>query len=506
MRKPMTAVSPIISKFLSAVIFALIVSMFLSSRSLAQIDVDKTNSNIRHPKAQRAQQSLSTLEGLTLTATRSTSPAAPPLRLIHDFYIAIRSNDVQKLNKSLESTPGEIVNRPLRGGATPLHLASTLDNTNIVSILINHGADVNAETEGGFTPLHWAAGKNSINTVKLLLESGAKINASTPAGITPLHWAANNNATNVLLFLISAGADMEATTDSGLTPLHWAVKNNAGRAAATLAFNVVSTQIETQKELKKSMPDTPQQPISPISVSDSDYKSISPSAMSVSPETELVIPLGHGEALTFIWIPSLNLWVGKYEITNNQYRRFNSSHDSMFHERFSLNESDQPAVYISWYQAISFCEWLNKNLAEHFPRNTKARLPTDLEWTIFARCGDERKYPWGSDWPPPYGNYSDLSSKEALMTWTGIEEYKDGYVVTCPTQESGVNEWGIYGLAGNVWEWCVDWHDSSKTSKVRHGGCWDFDKKENLEINTRGFDLPDARYDTIGFRVVIAPN
>ena len=86
---------------------------------------------------------------------------------------------------------------------------------------------------------------------------------------------------------------------------------------------------------------------------------------------------------------------------------------------------------------------------------------------------------------------------------TGIRRYNDGHAVSCAVFNSGVNEWGIAGLAGNVWEWCNDWYDKDKTYKIRHGASWDFDTRDALPVSFRGFDRPKAKYDTIGFRLVI---
>jgi len=218
----------------------------------------------------------------------------------------------------------------------------------------------------------------------------------------------------------------------------------------------------------------------------------------------LSVDLGLGESLSFVWVKSLSLWVGQYEVSNGQFRRFRPSHKSMFYEEFSLDGPDQPAVYVSWDDAMEFCLWLNTECRDRLPLGWEARLPAEAEWTAFARCGDDRTYPWGDDWPPKYGNYSDLTARRKLTEWQGIRGYDDGFVVTCPVTQSGINEWGIGGLAGNAWEWCSDWYDAEKTRKVRRGGSWDFDTRPNLRIDARGFDYPDSRYDTIGFRVVVA--
>jgi len=160
---------------------------------------------------------------------------------------------------------------------------------------------------------------------------------------------------------------------------------------------------------------------------------------------------------------------------------------------------------VTWKQAQEYCDWLNNNYKSILPAGFEFRLPTSAEWVAIAKCGTDRAYPWGDNMPPDYGNYSDLTARENLPDWKGLNKYNDGHVVTCPVQDSGNNEWGIYGLAGNVWEWCSDWFDSDKRFKVRHGGSWDFDPEEALMIDYKGFDRANASYDNIGFRVVACP-
>ena len=140
------------------------------------------------------------------------------------------------------------------------------------------------------------------------------------------------------------------------------------------------------------------------------------------------------------------------------------------------------------------------------PHTAENRLPSADEWQKFARCGGERIYPWGNPWPPLYGNFADESAAAVFEEWPFIAGYDDGHPVTCDVRESGRNEWGLFGVGGNVWEWTVDWYDDSEEHKVRLGGAWDTHQSELMWIDHRGFDRPAARYDSIGFRVVLVPD
>jgi len=400
---------------------------------------------------------------------------------------------------------GEEVNATIGGGITPLHMAAALNSKETVSLLLCKGADPNACTSGGFTPLHWAAGRDAADAAGLLLAAGAALSPETYNGITPLHWAASKNATNVVKLLITRGTDISAATESGLTPLHWAVMKDAVDAAVFLAFKDISKQMDQELEEGKLLEEeSPEEEEGAEEESETPMALRAPALPRPAFGKALIVPIGFGEELEFVWIDSMKLWAGKYEVSNGQFRRFKPKHDSLFREEFSLDGPGQPAVYMSWSEANAFCNWLTRNYADRIPLGCGFRLPSGREWTACARCGDKRRYPWGNKWPPAYGNFSDFAARKRLSSWQGIRHYDDGHPVTCAVTESGVNEWGIYGLAGNVWEWCDDWFDTSRQYKVRRGGCWDFDDKKSLRIDARGFDRPDAHYDTVGFRVVVS--
>ena len=445
---------------------------------------------------------VSLLPGLTLTLSVSAS----------ELHRAVRSNDIEKVRELLTSELPTDVNQRIGTGITALHLAAVMNNVPIARLLLNHGARLDAVTDGGFTPLHWAVSRDATATTRFLLESGADHNAATPKGITPLHWAASKNAVNAVRMLIAVGADPKAKTDEGMTPLHWAVlSGSAEEASHILAEVIVAHQMAdearnpepTQNMQAVSIEVTPPPP-PPVPAPVVRRQSMYISPQSTKTERILVVDIGLGESLKFVWTDAVKLWVGRYEISNAQFRRFRPRHDSLFREDYTLNDPRQPAVRISWNDAKAFCEWLNKTYRDKIPPDCKFRLPHAEEWIKTAGAGDDRRYPWGDNWPPAYGNYGDLTAREHLNAWEGIEGYDDGIVTTAPVERTAPNEWGIYGLAGNVWEWCEDWYSEQREYKVRCGGSWFFDKEPHLRVRAIGFDRPDLKDDTVGFRVVIS--
>ncbi len=413
---------------------------------------------------------------------------------------AIKSDDVSTLLFILKNAGPEKANASDANGVTPLHIASALGRPHMIELLTSSGANVDARTLNGFTPLHWAASRDEVGAVEKLLEAGANPNATTDTGITPMHWAASKNATNAVSSLLAHKASIESRSASGLKPLHWAVAKEADDAAHLLAYVEVTREVENE-----TIEALPFEPDADAEVDPNDIAVPQPiMTPTIHKGHSFEIPLGSGEELSFIWLEPLKLWFGKFEVTNGEYRRFKHGHTSMFAESITLDGDDQPAVFVTWNEAKEYCNWLNRNYAEAVPDNWIFRLPTAGEWTYAARCGTERKYPWGDEWPPLYGNYSDVSARRTFPDWKGISNYHDGFPATCPVIYSGTNEWGVCGMGGNVWEWCEDWYGRERKSKVRHGGGWDFDAQSSLAIDYQGFDKPNMKFDTVGFRVVIA--
>ena len=215
-------------------------------------------------------------------------------------------------------------------------------------------------------------------------------------------------------------------------------------------------------------------------------------------ENILVFNLGNEVTLKMVWIAPLALLVGKYEVSNQQFRRFKPQHNSGQYKQLDLNGDSQPVVNVNWNEAQDFCRWLSKNYSVLGAKRYEFRLPTEKEWEAFAACGQEAEYPWGPSWPPPRNwNYFGRENKEPGQKL----DNKDGFRVSCPVQRSGANNWGLCGVGGNVWEWCQDTDGKSK-SRVFKGASWSDCHPYFLKLSRRSSNAPDNRYMNRGFRVV----
>lgn len=126
--------------------------------------------------------------------------------------------------------------------------------------------------------------------------------------------------------------------------------------------------------------------------------------------------------------------IDKYEVSNAKYKDFMraTKHPApAYWDDPRLNSPDQPVVGVNWYDSNAFCEWKGK------------RLPTEAEWERAAKGPDSHHYPWGHKIDTTRANYGQNVGKT-----TPVDSYP-----------SGVSGYGVYNLAGNVFEWVSDWYD-----------------------------------------------
>jgi len=224
------------------------------------------------------------------------------------------------------------------------------------------------------------------------------------------------------------------------------------------------------------------------------------------PGQNLSVDLGAGVKMEFVWIQALKMWVGKYEVTNGQYRRMAPAHDSKKYKGHSLNGDRQPVVYVSFDDARKYAAWLTQKLrsAGALLNGYSFRLPTEKEWMTFAQCGDNRKYPWGDSWPPRTGKAGNYSGEETTISERGtIKGYDDSHVVTCKVESCRANPWNLYGVGGNVLECCAQDDDVSSYGAWL-GSCWVDCQEANMRCLKRCVSSTSHRAKGKGFRLVLS--
>ena len=204
-------------------------------------------------------------------------------------------------------------------------------------------------------------------------------------------------------------------------------------------------------------------------------------------------------------------WMGKYEVTNAQYRLFKSVHDSKSYKGYSLNDDKQPVVEVSWEDAVAYAEWLSVRSGRKF------RLPTEVEWEYACRAGTTTVRYWGDDAAQAccYANVADISAKREWSTWT-VHDCEDGFMVTALVGSFKPNSFGLYDMLGNTWEWCSDWFGKnyykespkmnprgfdSGSYRVARGSCWN-NPPRYVRSASRNRRRPDNRGYALGFRLV----
>ncbi len=208
-------------------------------------------------------------------------------------------------------------------------------------------------------------------------------------------------------------------------------------------------------------------------------------------------------------------WMGKYEVTNAQYRQYKADHNSGVMQDYSLDDDSQPVVFVSWDNAKGFTDWLTG----HHNGEYSFRLPTEAEWEYSCRAGSTTVTYWGenSDEACEYANVADDSLKAKRLD---LHNCSDGFMVSAPVGSFSPNAAGLYDMLGNVWEWCEDRYGKNAyksrviknpvyqknevgiSYRVIRGGSWQ-GGPYSIRCAKRSPSPPENSYDVLGFRVVM---
>jgi formylglycine-generating enzyme required for sulfatase activity len=229
-------------------------------------------------------------------------------------------------------------------------------------------------------------------------------------------------------------------------------------------------------------------------------------------------------------------WISVHEITNREYSRYDSAHDSRVESKnatqygiqgYPVNRPEQPVVRVSWNEAIAFCGWLSKKTGRRFS------LPTEAQWEYAARAGTATPF-WYGELDAEFSQYANMADAKlaefASDVWDNGKplenpsrydewfpkepRYNDGALLSVSPGSYRPNPWGLFDMHGNVAEWTrtiyrpypYDSGDgredaTSQGRKVVRGGSW-FDRPKRCTSGFRLSYLACQRVFNVGFRVV----
>jgi formylglycine-generating enzyme required for sulfatase activity len=198
-----------------------------------------------------------------------------------------------------------------------------------------------------------------------------------------------------------------------------------------------------------------------------------------------------------------NFYIDKFELTNGRYLEFvkatnhripqnpkNATRNLWQGDTITESLIDRPVINVDWADANDYCQWAGK------------RLPTEAEWEKAAKGTADRRFPWGN--VEPTNKHLNFNQQ-----WIGEKT-----LMPVGSYELGKSPFGVYDMAGNVWEWVNDWYDAkyyekspaknptgpeTGTKRVLRGSGWQ-NETPTVRIFTRVDSDPTIRNESTGFR------
>ena len=170
---------------------------------------------------------------------------------------------------------------------------------------------------------------------------------------------------------------------------------------------------------------------------------------------------------------SRGFWMGKYEVTQGDYVAVMGTNPSYYNgDRSGPPDNDQdygvdlsrPVEMVTWFDATNYCAKLTaqERAAGRIPTNSTYRLPTESEWEYACRAGTTTRFYYGDDL-----DYTNLFQYAWYYDTSDLQTHSVGQLLP--------NAWGLYDMAGNVWEWTTDWYQEH--SQIPHSCCASFNPK-----------------------------
>ncbi len=211
-----------------------------------------------------------------------------------------------------------------------------------------------------------------------------------------------------------------------------------------------------------------------------------------------LVALGGADGIAPRKVTVESFFISETEVTNQQYQEFiaatrHAAPADWVNGAFPVGAAMQPVTNVSWHDANDFCAWYSAKIG------ATARLPTEAEWLRAAQGDDNLTYPWGREW----------RDNVAASKQTG------GKIFPVKSFPAGRSPYGVYDLAGNVWEWTSDVEldaegapktdDKGQTRRIIKGGSAD-EEPRTLSLSVRKAVPPNVTDPMLGFRYIIVPS